>query len=243
MRKIFILLTISMALFSSTLIQEVKYESGISIYGKIGFVDLILEESSNKYKMQATTTSDGIVKYLSSNRVDIFTSEGTIENGVYIPSRFTKKTSKTDHNKTTEYIFDYKNKTVIKTKLVEEYKIISNFDPMTFAFIDTRTFFETQESEEIDLVPNDYLSLYLNLKAGNITKGKVLYVDKKEKDTLLFLGNNLFEVQKNFGEDSYQISMIDDNKSIFFQKVMSIGVAFYGDAYIKKLWEKKRTLN
>ncbi len=243
MNKILILLSISIALFSSTIIQEVKYESGISLYGKIGFVDLKLEETENTYKMQAITRAEGIVKYLSSNRVDTFISEGKVEKSIYIPLKFTKITSKIDHNKTTIYIFDYKNHSVLKTRTVEEYKIVSNFDPITFSFIDTKTLFVTEKSTNIDLETNDYLSLYLNLKKGNLKKGSVPYVDKKDKDTLLFLGNNLFEVQKNFGDDSYQISMIDDNKSIFFQKIMSIGVAFYGDAYIEKLWEKTNTLD
>lgn len=239
MKKIFILLIINISLLASTSILNVKYESGISIYGKIGFVDLTLKKNLQEktYMMQAITTSHGVVKYLSDNRIDTFTSEGKIKNGVYIPLKFTKKTTKTDVNKTTVYDFDYENNTVLKTKTVSEYKIISTFNPIEFGFNDVRTLFVDKKSENIDLEPNDYLSLYLNLKHGNLKKGKVPYVDKKDKDTLLFLGNNLFEVQKNFGDDSYQISMIDDNESIFFQKVMSIGVAFYGDAYIEKISE------
>ncbi len=245
MRKIFLLLSISISLFSSTLIQKVKYESGISIYGKIGFVDLILKEDiqDKTYFFEATTTSQGFVKYLSSNRIDVFTSEGIIKNGVYKPLKFTKKTSKTDYTKTTSYIFNYEKHTVIKTKTVEEYKIISTFNPIKFAFDDERKLFIKQSTAKIDLESNDYLSLYLNLKKGNISRGKVPYVDKKDKDTLLFLGNNLFEVQKNFGENNYKISMTNDKESIFFYKVESIGISFYGDAYIRKITEKKYFLD
>lgn len=245
MKKIFLFLCVSISLFSSTVVQEVKYESGISIYGKIGFVDLNLKENiqNNTYIFQATTTSKGIVQYLSSNRVDIFISEGKIINEVYKPLKFTKKTSKTDYLKTTIYIFDYENNSVLKTKTVEEYKIISTFNPISFSFDDERKLFIEEKTENIDLEHNDYLSLYLNLKKGNLPKGKVPYVDKKDKDTLLFLGNNLFEVRKNFGDDNYQISMIDDKQSIFFQKVESIGVSFYGDAYIRKLSEEKYFLD
>ncbi len=245
MKKIFLLFIISLSLFSSTLVQKVKYQSGISIYGKIGFVDLKLKEDrKNKtYFFKATTTSQGLVQYLSSNRIDVFISEGIISKGVYKPLKFTKKTSKTDYNKTTVYIFDYEKHTVLKTKTIQEYKIISTFNHIDFSFDDERKLFVEENTENIDLEGNDYLSLYLNLKKGNISRGKVPYVDKKDKDTLLFLGNNLFEVQKNFGEDNYKISMIDDNKSIFFHKVQSIGVSFYGDAYITKLSEEKYFLD
>lgn len=245
MQKIFLLLTLTLNLLSSIITEEVTYESGISIYGKVGYVNLKFQKNTKEgtYHIQATTTSHGVVKYLSNNRVDIFTSEGKIRDGIYIPLKFTKSTSKTDYNKTTVYAFDYENNTVFKTKTISKYKIISTFNAIKFAFDDERKLFIEENSEYIDLASNDYLSLYLNLIHGNLKTGKIIYVDKKDKDTLILVKNDLFEVQKNFGEDSYHVSIKEDTQSIFFEEVRSIGIAFYGDAYIKKISRDKQIKN
>lgn len=245
MQKIFLLLTIALSLFGSTIIEEVAYESGISIYGKVGYVDLKFEQNLDEktYHIQATTRSHGVVKYLLDNRIDVFISQGKVENGVYIPLKFTKLESKTDYNKSTVYTFDYKNNTVLKTKTISEYKIISTFDPIKFAFNDKRKLFIEEDSENIDFASNDYLSLYLNLKQGNLKIGKVLYVDKKDKDTLILVKDDLFEVQKNSGEDSYHVGIKYDTQSLFFKEARSIGIAFYGDAYIKKISQNKHIKN
>ena len=240
MKKIFIILfSLTLSLFGYTSIKHLKYESGISIYGQVGYVDLKLEENfdTQTYFMQATTTSTGLVKVLTDNRIDTFTSNGQIIDGVYKPLKFIKRTTQTDYEKLTTYTFDYENNTVVKSQVKSEYKVISTFNIDTFSHDDERKLFVEKSSETLKLEANDYLSLYLNLKHGNLKVGTVEYVDKKDEDTLLFLGDNLFEVQKNFGEDNYKISMKHDEKSIFFKKIESIGISFYGDAYIEKLSE------
>jgi len=222
-----------------------KFESGISIYGQVGFVELTLKENfdTNTYTMKATAYSTGIVQVLSRNRSDSFVSEGKIQNGSYIPKKFIKKTVKTDYEKITTYTFDYKNNTVIKHKVLSKYITNSTFNLIKMKFIDTKKFVVEESTEEIELCKNDFLSLYLNLKHGNLKKGNISYVDKDEKDSLFLIDNNLFEVEKNNGEDKYKIALIDDEKSIFFQKAVSINVSFYGDAYIEKIYEKTDIIN
>lgn len=239
MKSILFIFIFSISLIASNSIKEVSYESGISIYGQIGFVDLILEENLQEktYKITAKTTSIGLVKVLSSNRIDVFTSEGTIEKGVYKPKKFTRYTSKSDYEKTRKYIFDYANNTVIKTEIIAELETTSEFNPLSMSFTTTEEIVTKEEIKNIDLHKNDFLSLYLNLMHGNLVYGKVPYVDMKEKDGLFFIEDNLFEVHKNHGEDKYKIKMLDDEKSIFFKEVTSVGIAFYGDAYIKKVSE------
>ncbi|WP_455755695.1 hypothetical protein [Sulfurimonas sp.] len=244
-KMLIVILSLSLSLFGFTSLKELKYESGISIYGKVGFVDVTLEEDfDNKtYKMEATASSTGVVKVLTRNRSDIFTSEGNIVDGVYVPTKFTKKTLKTDYEKVTTYTFDYENDTVKKAVVLSKYEVDSTFDLIKMKYIDTKRLVVEKSSTNIELHKNDFLSLYLNLKHGNLKKGAVTYIDKKDKDSLSLVNNSLFEVHKNYGEDKYNIALIDDKKSIFFQKAVSINVSFYGDAYIEKISERTDIIN
>ncbi|MFT5659889.1 MAG: hypothetical protein ACI9TV_000522 [Sulfurimonas sp.] len=245
MKRILIaLLTLSISLFGYTSVKKIQFESGISIYGQIGYVDVELRQDfdNNTYEIKATATSIGAVKYLTSNRKDIFISEGKIKNGVYIPFKFTKQTIKDNYEKVTSYIFDYEEKTVFKTVFLEKLETVSTFDVSTFGYKDEEKLIGEKSESNLKLYPNDYLSLYLNLKSGKLKFGKVSYVDKKNTDTLIYKNTDLVEVQKHGGDDTYSIVIHHDDQSLFFQKIESIGVSFYGDAYIKKVSEKTNIL-
>lgn len=240
MKKIFIiLLTISISLFGYTSVKKLKFESGITIYGQIGYVDveLIQNFDNNTYEIKATTTSVGAVQYLTNNRKDIFTSEGQIKDGLYIPFKFTKQTLKDNYEKITSYLFDYEEKTVLKTTYLKKLENSSTFDTTTFTYVDEMKSIVEKDESSIKLYPNDYLSLYLNLKSGKLKFGKVSYIDKKETDTLIYKNTDIVEIQKHDGDDIYSILIHHDKESIFFKKIESIGVSFYGDAYIKKISE------
>lgn len=243
-KYLIVTLALSLSLFGYTTVSKLKFESGITIYGQVGFVDLVLKENldDNTYEMKATATSTGLVKVLTNNRRDIFTSKGKIENGVYKPSTFTKEALEDDYRKVTNYVFNYKEDTVEKTVYKKEYRHIKTFDSKTFKFVTIKKLIEKNEKQSLKLYPNDYLSLYLNMKKGNIKKGKVSYVDKKDKDSLFYRDVNLIEVHKKHGEDQYKIVIHHDDDSIFFKKVESVGISFYGDAYIEKISETKETL-
>lgn len=241
-KTLLLLLTVNVSLFALTTIQELRYESGISIYGQIGIVELFLEENNdrNTYKITVKTTSTGIVKYLTNNRIDTFISEGTINNGTYLPSKFTRKTSKNNYKKLRTYLFDYANQTVQKTEVISRLKIKTIFEPISVSFTQKEELIKEIKEENIDFERNDFLSLYLNLVKGNLKYGKVPYVDMKEKDELIFVKENLFEVHKNHREDTYFVEMTPDEDSAFFKQVTSLGISFYGDAYIKKIHQKSR---
>ncbi len=246
MKKIILFLTLSISLFAYTSVNNLTFESGISIYGKVGFVDVTLEENhdAQTYKMQAIASSTGVVKALSNNRKDIFISEGNIKNGIYLPTKFTRKTLKTDYEKLTTYIFDYEKNKVIKTRVVFEDEITTHLDIINMKFTNTKKrVIILNYTREIKLDNNDFLSLYLNMQNGNIKKGKVSYIDKKAKDSLFLITNNQVEVHKNSGKDKYNIELYYDKNSIFFEKIVSVGIAFYGDAYIKKISENTKILN
>ena len=155
MKKILILLlSLSISLFGYTSVKKLKFESGITIYGQIGFVDVVLIENfdNNTYEMKATTTSIGAVQYLTNNRRDIFTSEGQIKDGVYIPFKFTKEAKKDDYHKITSYFFNYKEGTVNKTVSLEKYEDVSTFDPMTFSYKDEKSLFKKRVNQLLNFI-------------------------------------------------------------------------------------------
>jgi hypothetical protein len=246
MKKIIIaLIVLSISLFGFTSVKELKFESGISIYGQVGFAHIILEEnfSKNTYKMSVKTFSTGIVKALTKNREDMFISEGDIKDGVYIPNKFTKQTSKTDYCKLITYLFDHKNNKVTKDVTIEKNETITIFNPANFELKSSKKLVVEKNSEDIELIQNDFLTLYLNLAHGNLQKGDVAYLDQDEEDSISLIDKGLFEIQKENGEENYQIVLINDENSIFFHKAVAMNIAFYGDAYIKKISEENKVLN
>lgn len=245
MRFILLSFLLTLSLLAKTTIDELRYESGISIYGQIGYVDLKLEENLDKkiYKIQATTTSTGMVKYISSNRVDTFISEGNIEKGVYIPVKFTRITSKNNSTKERIYTYNYAQKNILKVEKIKTFETHNEVDIFSLKIIKKKKTLKEKKKEIIAFQSNDFLSLYLNLLHGNLSHGKVSYIDMKAKDDLFFVKENLFEVHKNNGKEKYSISMLPSEEGIFFEQVTSVDIGFYGDAYIKKLSQISRTLD
>jgi hypothetical protein len=90
---IFALSIMSESLSGYTSVTNVRYEGGISIFGRVAEADIKLEENlgTNEYKMVVKAHSIGIVKALTSNREDEFISEGKIEGDRYVPYKFIRK--------------------------------------------------------------------------------------------------------------------------------------------------------
>lgn len=238
--KSFILLLLSIStLFGTTTLQKLKFESGISFYGTVGFVDMVFQEDTQKhtYSMEVKTYSTGLVKLLSQDRRDRFVSKGKIIKGIYRPDTFTQTTTKNGYKQVTQYSFDYTNNTVHKKVEKERHFMSKSFDTKSFSFKEIPQTTTKITTKELPLVANDYFTLYLNVMHNNITKGKIAYIDQNEKDTLMLINHNLFEVQKDNGKEKYQIILKEDKNSIFFKEALSLDVAFYGDAYIRKTWE------
>lgn len=237
---LFLLMTLS-TLFGGTTVEKLRFESGISFYGRVGFVDMVFEQNTQQktYKMAIDAHSTGIVNVLSQNRHDKFISEGNIVDGIYKPSVFTQITTKNGYKKVTRYSFDYPNNIVIKREEEVRHFISKSFDAKSFSFKDVPQTTRKVKTEELPLVANDYLSLYLNVEHKNIGKGELAYIDQNEEDKLILVGDGMFEVHKENGEEIYRVILKKDKNSIFFKEAISLDVAFYGDAYIRKVWEVK----
>jgi len=239
-KKLILCLLLSSSLFANVSITRVQYEGGISIFGKVADASVIFKKDLTKhtYIMKVTAASIGIVKALTSNRKDIFTSEGDIKNGTYIPNKFTKLLTKTDYVEKTVYIFEYTKKRVLKKTSIEELVDNSSFDIIKLQRINKKKLIKINKKKYITLYPNDYLSMYLNLVAGKLKDGDIKYIDQKNTDDVLLISRSVFEVSKHNGDEKYRINILK-NKSMFFDKAVAEDIAFYGDAYIKKISEEK----
>lgn len=239
LRSMILTALLSISLFASISVSSVKYEGGISLYGKVGSADIRLEENrdDNTYKMRVVASSSGIIKALTDNREDIFTSQGKIENGIYRPQKFTVRVQKDHSTEITTYVFDEKNKKILKTKYKKELDSYSTFDVTKIAMVTHERPVEHTSSEYIEYDANDFLSLFLNVRKGNMKNKPLTYVEKKESDDIELVSNTLFKVTKDNGQERYDISIVNDGSS-FMKEAVAKNIAFYGDAYIKKVYEK-----
>ena len=239
MKKLLFFMLLNLSLFATTHTIEVEFESGVSFYGKIGETKLIFKEDSNtsRYTMKVIATSTGILKALSNDRVDTFLSEGIIKNGVYIPLKYTKKAVEIGYEKLTIYNFDYKTNSVEREIVKKKNVTTTVFDHARFTFVDKEEIVKTKNTKKLKMYSNDFLTLYLNFKHHNLKNGNITYLDQEDGDFVSLIDANTFEINKDKGEQKIKISLINDEKSIFFQEATS-ELSFYGDAYIKKISEK-----
>lgn len=244
MKFLFMILMVNLSLLASILVTEIEYDSGITLYGKIGTANITLKENTlaNTYKIVAIATSAGLIKKISGNRVDTMISEGKIVDGVYEPKKFTKLYTTDSKTKKTVYDFDYENlkvtKTVFRTKLVEQRTI----NPFTLDFSTTTKSVHSEKSVEVAMANNDYLSLYLNLKRDNIKKGDVAYLDQKSDDSVALINNGLFTISKKDGGENYDILLSFSDDDLFFEKAQTKDVSFYGDAYLVRTSQRVSTI-
>ncbi len=243
-RTLFLLSVITLSLDAYNSVTKLKYEGGISLYGQVGVVNITLQEDRKKniYKMTVTASATGLVKKLSSNRKDIYISEGVIKDGVYIPNISINHVIKDDFDEITTYIIDHEKNSVLKTKKLTKIEYGHKFDINRMGVVRTEELVTKEESKQIDFATNDFISLFLNSRAGNIKNEDVVYIDKKEKDSIRVINKDIFEIGKEFREDIYKIRFIDD-ESLFFKEAIAEDIAFYGNAYIKKIYEKSDAVN
>jgi hypothetical protein len=232
------------SLLGDIYVTKVKYEGGISIFGRVAEAELTLEEDNkNKtYKMTVDAWSVGIVKALSSNRRDLFISEGKVVNGVYVPYKFIKRSTDDGELKETTYTFDYDNDRVLKEVYKEEIVEKCSYDIISMESSSKEEVVTSKENKYIKLYKNDFLTMLLNLSADNLKNGCVSYIDKKDEDDVKLLSKSMFEVSKENGDDIYRINFSKEN-GMFFDKAIAVDIAFYGDAYLKKVYEEKSIIN
>lgn len=236
--KIFIILLIflNLSLYGATKVEKAVFESGVSLYGKVGTAQLTYQENSESqtYSIKVEARSSGILKALFNNRVDTFISEGKINNGVYVPLKYIKKEQDTFSKKNITYLFDYSNSIVHKITQKKFLAITKQFDPMQMKIVEDKKYITRKSTKDIPLVKNDFLSLYLNLKNGNLALGDTKALDQKKGDSVSLINKNTLSINKNNKEDIYKIVLENDEKSMFFKKAIG-ELALFGHAYLEKI--------
>jgi len=228
-----IFLTLSLSAHGSTL--HVNYEGGISIYGRVGVAEVDYQEDNGtkRYKMHVVMSTTGLVKKLTGNQENSYTSEGVIENGVYLPKKFVILVTKNGSVKRETYLFDHKAKKIEKTFYKKELVDYSEFDVSSMSVVSKKKTVEKTEHKSIKYYRDDYLSLYLNVRHHNFSSNNLGYIDKKDSDSVTLINDHLIILKKHNGDDVYKIVITYDN-TLFFQEAVAKDILFFGDAYIRK---------
>jgi len=122
-----IILLLFFAVFSFSFEISAKYEAKYGWFGVIATAEGRYERNETNYKITASVDTKGIAATLSGNLKQTYKSMGIIKNNKLIPLIYTVDIKRKGNDYLRVYIFDHKNKTVIKKrykngKLTKEYK-------------------------------------------------------------------------------------------------------------------------
>ncbi|NPA28220.1 MAG: DUF3108 domain-containing protein [Epsilonproteobacteria bacterium] len=105
------LITISTAFGAS-----LKYKVYAPLFGEIGEVNIQYSTTPKSYSIDANLRTYGFAKTLSGNRAESYSSTGFIKNNNYYSNKFAQHLTYKNKKSYLEYVFDYKNKKVIKKR-------------------------------------------------------------------------------------------------------------------------------
>lgn len=159
--KAIVLIMIVLAQMLGAKVQSATYEVSFGVFEAMGTADARFEVRDDQtYTIRIEARSTGIAQTLSNNRVEIYESHGTVQNGILVPQKYAK-TRRTDSKKSIKiYTFDHENKIVWR---------------------------ETIEKDEWEKVKNDYyatediLTLFFNFKH---------YLQSRENRSFQAVGGN-----------------------------------------------------
>jgi len=99
-----------------------KYHVDLSLLGKIGHVDIVVDTREDEYEIQMNAEARGIISGLGPAKNFTFVSRGEIVDGRFISDSF-EKTVDSGKKRTSEiYLFDHKEKKVILFKEKSKHK-------------------------------------------------------------------------------------------------------------------------
>jgi hypothetical protein len=190
--RVILLFLIAVFTYSKTMIAT--YQAKYGIFGTIAEAKGIFDKNKTSYKIHTIAKAKGIAAVLSKHMIQTYTSEGIVKNGKLIPQRYISTRKKGGDFYKRIYIFDHKNKKIIR------YKYKNNK-------------LEAKETLKY-YTPDDVLSLYFNLPYYFKTLGKkdlyVFYALGGRKsdgrvDVTFPKGNELNKLQKTFKEKGVYI--------------------------------------
>lgn len=190
MKQIITILILATTLLSASF--SAKYAVNVSLFGKVGYIDIILDEKKDKYTMTMTAKTTGTAAALTANRLETYISQGSIIDGKYIPDRFIK-IKKTDHKtKTLTYSFNHEQKEITLVEEKEKLVTSSDFDALSFKIVKKQTLKKTKSTTVLDkYLPNDVLSSFINttndLNKQKTYKLEAIGAHNDKKDVNLYL--------------------------------------------------------
>jgi len=237
------LLIIFLLLLSSLFAESVssRYNVNVSLFGSVGYIDVILEEKKDTYKMTMIANTTGTAATLTANRLETYTSEGKIIDGVYRPNSFIK-IKKTNHKKRVQtYHFNHSKKEITlieeKEKLVNE----SNFDPISFKIVSKDVLKKSKNKSKLDIYhENDVLSAFMNTKKSFNKKSNYkleavgAHNDKKDVSLHLLNDKQKSKILSNFSQNIGNVCNLNVTPHDKDDTIVDILIGFDNDGHMKE---------
>ncbi len=209
MTKILLLFFLS---FSTLLANSIEatYNVKFSFFGKIGESIVHYETDHDHYKITVTAITMGITAKLTSNRVETYTSEGTIVNGLLQPHTFisSKKSDKKIRTKT--YTFDHNNKTIALDIDTTRFKTKRSFDIKHMKIIETKNTVVSHSNRLYDFyAKDDAISLFFNTP---------VYL----KETPKSQSKHVYAIGINHDDDAITITIPSEKKERKIKKYLHV---------------------
>ena len=192
-------------------VLDATYSVSYGIFGELGISEAHLETDGNTYTIEVSARTTGIVKRLSQDRQEHYTSRGHIVDGMFVSDSLEVRRSHGDKASIKRYVIDHKKKKVIKSYIKKRAgKVYQN------------------ESKVLDFYSkDDLLTLYFNLP-------KVIDLKKAGSYALSAVG-----AEKQQGKVS--IVVPDTQHRVLYEKTLGKGAFDYLTAIVyQKLFESNR---
>lgn len=199
MKRLFFILLVPFYLYSAQL--EAEYNISYGIFGVLGKANTRISKENGSYIITAQAFTEGMAKFLTNNRQEVYTSKGKVVGGVLLPFEYKKVRSTDSYIKEKKYTFDHENKTVTLKRV--------NYDKKN-----NKRSFSVEKFEYY--APNDILSLYFNLNSlveGKNEKEFVFHAIGAKED------NGRVDVAQPAGEELEQMKKFMDLEKDRFLKV------------------------
>ncbi len=203
---------------------EAEYKVSYGIFGSVGKSWAKMESNETNYTIEVVGKATGLAKILSNSRVEKYTSQGFVENGLFRPLLFVKTRQNSYKKDIKKFIFDYHKKRItIERHIYRNGKLIQHSFEHTpfFAKEDILTLYFNIHHY---LKPHIY-SYTFHAVGGDRHTGRI--------DVIMEHGERLHQLQKLLGVHGLYLTVILHQK-IFASKQGELHVAIGKDGVAKK---------
>lgn len=250
MKKLILtILILNSFLFSSVKEINASYEITYGSFLNLGVANASLKIFNKKeYEISIEAKATGLAKFLSNGRVEVYKSKGILENGIFVPTLYSKEKKDNLKAQVTTYSFNSRNKE-ISINEVRYGKNITFNTQLEPQYVD----FKTTKNFTLDyFAKNDLLSLFFNFKnlyatlekdkietlhavGANKTDGSIsIMIPTNQKDLDEYLKTNskikfTASINQNIFESEKGELLISINDKGFCDYAVLKDVLFFGD--------------